>query len=80
MPASVDGFDMPVSWVQVSCQPGNKFCTVNPNIFNIIIAGLLQNIDQFTRTEQSVPDSTEVQGSRQNGCSIRISMMSLSWH
>jgi hypothetical protein len=33
---------------------------------------------QFTRTEQSVPDSTGVQGSRQNGCSIIISLMSPS--
>jgi len=83
MPASTDGFDVQVSWDQMSCHPGNEFCMVMPNIFSVIITGLfsyVQNVDKFTRTEQKVPDSIEVQGSRQNGCSVRISLMSPTWH
>lgn len=67
MPVSTDCFDVWVSWDQVACHPGNKFCMVMPNIFSIIITGLfsyMQNVDQFTRTEQKVSDSIEVQGSR----------------
>jgi len=82
MPASTDGFDVPVSWDQGSYHPDNKFCMVMPNIFSIIIGGLfsyIQNVEQFTRTKQKVPDSIEVQGSRQNGSSERISLMSPTW-
>jgi len=82
MPASNNVFDVPVSWDQGSYHPGNKFHMVVPNIFSII-AGLfsyIQNVDHFTRTKQKVPDSTEVQGSCQNGCTVRICFMSPTWH
>jgi len=83
MPASTDGFDVPVSWDQGSYHPDNKFCMVMPNIFSIIIGGLFsftQNVEQFTRTNQKVLDSIDIQGSCQNGCSVRISLMSPTWH
>lgn len=83
MPASTDSFDVRVSWDKASCYPGNKFCMVMPKIVSIIIKGLfyyIQNVDQFTRTEQKVPDSIEVQGSCQNRTSVRVSLMSPIWH
>lgn len=83
MPAPNNGFDVPVSWDQGSYHPCNKFCMVMPNIFSIIIIGLfsyIQNVDQFTRTKQKVPDSIEVQGSHQNDCKVKICLMSPTWH
>lgn len=83
MPASTDGFDIQEFWDQVTCHRGNKFCMVLTNIFGIIITHLfsyIKNTDQFTRTEQKLPGSIEVQGSCQNGCSVRTSLMSPTWH
>jgi hypothetical protein len=80
MPALTDGFDLLVPWVQVSCHPGNKFCMVMPSIIITGLFSYIQNVDQFTRTEQIVLDSIEVQGSCQNGCSVRSSLTSPTWH